>query len=410
MAQLLPLLKARFGDANNDPLSGGKLYSYVAGTTTPLATYADEGEESANSNPVILDANGEANIWLSTGSYKFVLTDADDVIQWTVDNVSPPGTGPAGASFLIGSGAPSSELGQNGDSYLDAVTGELYVKNEGSWTLAGSVGGVPSGGDEGAVLAKKTVTDGDVEWKAFAYDGHSARFNEQFTSTSLADTLDKIIKIQYTAPLVSLSATGSSTIREKGDAVTASTLTASITKRSDPIAEVKFIDVTDSNTTLDTQTSGGGIPDGGNSTYSWTGSFSDSQQFKVEIKDDGSTGGPTTVSATVNFTFVYPYYYGSGASSLAAASVAGLTKNLISSSANLTRSFSPDGTEVLYFAYPASYGDLVSIFDVNNFNTIADWTKRTENITGLDSNAVSYNIYEFNNVPLAGSYEYRFVR
>jgi len=82
--------KLQFFDANGNPLAGGKLYSYAAGTTTPLATYTDYGGGTANSNPVILDSRGEANVWFGTGQYKLKLTDADDVEVYTVDNLNGP--------------------------------------------------------------------------------------------------------------------------------------------------------------------------------------------------------------------------------------------------------------------------------------------------------------------------------
>lgn len=87
MASLSPYLKQRFFDANGDPLVGGKLWSYLAGTVTPKTTYTDETEAAANANPVILDANGEANVWLGAGYYKFVLMNSLDVVQWTQDRV-----------------------------------------------------------------------------------------------------------------------------------------------------------------------------------------------------------------------------------------------------------------------------------------------------------------------------------
>jgi hypothetical protein len=87
MAALAPAPKAQFFDANGAPLVGGKLYSYSAGTTTPLVTYTDQAGTSANTNPVILDARGEANVWLGTGPYKLRLTSATDVDIWTVDNI-----------------------------------------------------------------------------------------------------------------------------------------------------------------------------------------------------------------------------------------------------------------------------------------------------------------------------------
>lgn len=69
------------------PLVGGKLYTYAAGTTTPLATYTSQSGVTANTNPIILDSRGEANVWLSSAAYKLKLTTPADVEIWTVDNV-----------------------------------------------------------------------------------------------------------------------------------------------------------------------------------------------------------------------------------------------------------------------------------------------------------------------------------
>lgn len=88
MADLLPPLRQRFFDSNGDPLAGGKLYSYEAGTTTPKATYTTAAASVANSNPIILDANGECSVYIPAEIYKFVLKDANDVTQWTVDNAT----------------------------------------------------------------------------------------------------------------------------------------------------------------------------------------------------------------------------------------------------------------------------------------------------------------------------------
>lgn len=87
-AQPLVPPKFRAFAENGDPLAGGLLYSYEAGTTTPLATYTTRAGSVANANPVVLDANGEADVWLTPGvEYKFVLKSAAEVTQWTVDNV-----------------------------------------------------------------------------------------------------------------------------------------------------------------------------------------------------------------------------------------------------------------------------------------------------------------------------------
>jgi len=81
----------QFFDNNGNPLTGGKLYSYVAGTTTPQATYTSSAGTVAHANPIILDAGGRVpggEIWLTDGlQYKFVLKNANDVLIGTYDNI-----------------------------------------------------------------------------------------------------------------------------------------------------------------------------------------------------------------------------------------------------------------------------------------------------------------------------------
>ncbi|HTL13063.1 MAG TPA: hypothetical protein VL588_11270 [Bdellovibrionota bacterium] len=84
---LAPELKKRFFTSSGVPLANGLLYTYAANSTTPQVTYTNQGG-STNQNPVQLDANGYADVWLDPSlSYKFVLKDSDGNTQWTVDNV-----------------------------------------------------------------------------------------------------------------------------------------------------------------------------------------------------------------------------------------------------------------------------------------------------------------------------------
>ena len=70
---------AQFFDNNGRPLVGGKLFTYVAGTSTKIATYTDSTGSQQNENPIILDFRGEARVWLDpTLTYKFVLAPRDD--------------------------------------------------------------------------------------------------------------------------------------------------------------------------------------------------------------------------------------------------------------------------------------------------------------------------------------------
>jgi hypothetical protein len=86
MPLLTPSPKFHVDDEFGNPAVGWKLYSYLAGTSTPKATYPAYTLGAANPNPTILDARGEATIFLD-GNYKLVLKDDSDAVIWTVDDV-----------------------------------------------------------------------------------------------------------------------------------------------------------------------------------------------------------------------------------------------------------------------------------------------------------------------------------
>lgn len=86
------------------PLSGGFLYSYQAGSSTPLATYTTVNGTIANANPIVLGVDGRvpSEVWLSEGfNYKFVLQTSANVTIATYDNIyGILGTIPASAPTL----------------------------------------------------------------------------------------------------------------------------------------------------------------------------------------------------------------------------------------------------------------------------------------------------------------------
>ena len=108
----------QFFDDNGIPLAGGLIYTYQAGSSTPLATYTDNGGNIANANPIVLDASGRTpqEVWLFTGySYKFILKNSDDVLIQTLDNIYPilqnaPASAPAipTGGIIIWSGSTGS--------------------------------------------------------------------------------------------------------------------------------------------------------------------------------------------------------------------------------------------------------------------------------------------------------------
>ena len=84
MAQIIPRFQAF--DSTGAPLSGGKLDTKVAGTSTNKTTYSDPGLTTPNANPVVLDSRGEAAIF-GSGTYKLILKTSADVTIWTQDDV-----------------------------------------------------------------------------------------------------------------------------------------------------------------------------------------------------------------------------------------------------------------------------------------------------------------------------------
>jgi hypothetical protein len=80
----------QFFDNTGLPLNGGLIYTYQAGSTTPLATYTDVNGTVANSNPIVLDSSGRlpTEVWLTYGfNYKFVVQTSAGITLGTYDNL-----------------------------------------------------------------------------------------------------------------------------------------------------------------------------------------------------------------------------------------------------------------------------------------------------------------------------------
>lgn len=139
---------AQFFDDNGNPLSGGKIYTYNAGTTTPYATYTTANGQIAHSNPIILDAagriSGGGEIWLSTGiGYKFVLQTSAGVTIQTLDNIpssaQPPAANNASAimyqqgyiaaagNFIVGETYQIETLGNTNFTLIGASANEVGI-------------------------------------------------------------------------------------------------------------------------------------------------------------------------------------------------------------------------------------------------------------------------------------------
>jgi hypothetical protein len=98
---------AQFFTNTGAVLTGGKLYTYAAGTTTPLVSYTTNAGNVARTNPVVLDAAGRVpnggEIWILPIPYKFVLKDSNDVLIATYDNIF--GSGAFAVTNYTGNGS-----------------------------------------------------------------------------------------------------------------------------------------------------------------------------------------------------------------------------------------------------------------------------------------------------------------
>lgn len=126
---------AQFLDNSGNVLTGGKIYSYLAGTTTPTPTYTTSLGTIPHSNPIILDASGRVpsggEIWLTEAiSYKFILRDANDVLIATYDNITGNNSG---VQTFIANLANDSDPAKG-----DALVG--FRQSNSSGNLTGAVG------------------------------------------------------------------------------------------------------------------------------------------------------------------------------------------------------------------------------------------------------------------------------
>jgi hypothetical protein len=161
-----------FVDNNGNALAGGQVFTYLAGTTTKVNTYIDSSETTQNSDPIILDGRGEANIWLDPNTtYKFVLSSPTDTdpptrpIQ-TADNIT---------AFSNPFTTPVQILLTNDKSWSPFANSALVVANHGNNNavigyelndLAPSTDALPSG-----VIGYGRVASGATGNQAFGVYG-----------------------------------------------------------------------------------------------------------------------------------------------------------------------------------------------------------------------------------------------
>jgi len=192
-----PYIKFTAIDTNGLPLIGGKVYTYIAGTNTPTDTWSDFGI-TLNSNPIILNSMGQANIFLTENlAYKYVIKDALDNTIDTQDNIialmgsgggsmtiQNIGTGEGIFAQTVGSIAQFKSLKQGNNVLLSSTADEITISANS--TTAGLLNRVYFLGDEttvnsvdyyalsatdkGLLSVEQTVTCDDGQQFFFAQD------------------------------------------------------------------------------------------------------------------------------------------------------------------------------------------------------------------------------------------------
>lgn len=137
---LMPTPFQVFLDNNGNPISGGKVCTYAAGTTTPAATYTDSALTVPNGNPIVTDIAGRFTAWLPPGAaFKFIYQNNDGTANTcngtvikTVDNISAV---PGSSSSLDITGTAGETLTAGQAVYLSDGSGS---KTAGQWFKADS--------------------------------------------------------------------------------------------------------------------------------------------------------------------------------------------------------------------------------------------------------------------------------
>jgi Pectate lyase superfamily protein/Periplasmic copper-binding protein (NosD) len=174
---------AQFFTNTGSVLTGGKLYSYAAGTTTPLPTYTSNSGGTANTNPIILDSAGRVpnsgEIWLADNTqYKFALYDATNVLIATWDNIN--GINSNFSNYIANQEIQTATAGQTVFTLANA-----YVPGAG--TLSVFVDGVNQYGP-GASYAYTETNANTVTFTNGLHVGASVKFTTVQTLTTTQTT------------------------------------------------------------------------------------------------------------------------------------------------------------------------------------------------------------------------------
>lgn len=248
--------------------------------------------------------------------------------------------------------------------------------------------------DAKAYVDEEDKFDGDVA-TVNALGGIPA--NTVLKNKTTHEILDMLL-FPYVQPVVATPTRTPNTTSalEKGDTQTVTQVSVKVTKKSKPITKVELYQ---GNTLIATK-EGNSLPSitSSGTTVTFTGLSvsvpSTNVTFTVKVTDE--SGKTVTSSATANWSFVYPYYYGicagnKTAATLTEADIEGMTKD-IKTKGEKSYTYTTDNQKMV-IAYPKAHGVLKNALDPNGFNYIGDYEYAELSITGLDGSAQAYYVY-----------------
>ena len=211
---------------------------------------------------------------------------------------------------------------------------------------------------------------------------------------SVQDVLTKLL-FPYIAPVVSASIVKNpnKSICEHGENITLTGINGNVTKKSDKITNVTFLDST---TILKQFTTN--VENGGSFNYSFTtpiiiSSNLSSTRFRMMVTD---ISGNNTYATTSSITFCYPYYFGviEDNQKITSDLFNNFTKK-VETKGNKSNNYTTNN-QCMLIAYPKSYGTLKKILDQNNFDVTNTFIRSEVNVIGLDKTSQVYYVYTNN--------------
>lgn len=312
------------------------------------------------SSPIVIQSL-ESGRYLISGYFKHGISQTENVEV-------PAGTKAeiiVGVDTVTGYKVAEYNTFQNGEIIINKI---LYDENGDLDKIEKINVGAPEGGD--AALQEDVTSNLAV--------GAIANGTTLEEGLSFTEFVKKLL-ITEIAPDITFTASGSG-IKEIGTTVTP-TYTVNITKvgTGTPIS----IDFYRGNTKVDSQTYVAGT-----NSYTFTDTdIMTTTTVKGVLNYKKSNGANAAIEKSASYTFVMASYYGAVvAAPTDKAGIVALTKSVKNTKA-LTATFNLANQKSCY-AYPASFGDLTSIKDANNFEYLGSYTKTTVVV-----DEVNYNVY-----------------